>query len=298
MDCDAVRDNLGAYLDGELAPERREELAAHLAECPGCADELDALRRLAADLAAPTEAEPPPALWDAIERRLDAANETGRPSRRLLVLRRPAAIAAGLVLAVGVGLIGKLLIGPGAVPAAASTIDFSVLLDGLASDAPSAVDAFLTRYEAQAVSAAEARRAAPKLMYDVPDELPGGFRLQDVHVLRFTDKTGIAARYARGEELLMTFAHPPAAEKGFGRHREGPCVVGQRTCRQVQVGPWRLVRLEAPTMCGCRQAGNPCQCGCEPTTCHCVLTRLTPDAEMPAVLAAIAPDEKTTLPRQ
>lgn len=41
-----VRENLDAYLDGELSGWRRERIEQHLAGCPDCQAELTALRRL------------------------------------------------------------------------------------------------------------------------------------------------------------------------------------------------------------------------------------------------------------
>jgi anti-sigma factor RsiW len=40
MRCDKVRDQLVAYLDGELSAEEREIVDTHLANCPACRDEL------------------------------------------------------------------------------------------------------------------------------------------------------------------------------------------------------------------------------------------------------------------
>jgi len=46
MTCDEVKDRLSAYLDGELDAATRAMIVAHLAACPSCRDELDALRSL------------------------------------------------------------------------------------------------------------------------------------------------------------------------------------------------------------------------------------------------------------
>ena len=56
---DRVRERLSAWLDGELAPEERLEVAAHLEVCEKCRRELAALERLDAALGsldAPTPA--------------------------------------------------------------------------------------------------------------------------------------------------------------------------------------------------------------------------------------------------
>jgi len=56
---DRVRERLSAWLDGELSPEERREVAAHLEVCEKCRRELAALERLDAalgNLDAPTPA--------------------------------------------------------------------------------------------------------------------------------------------------------------------------------------------------------------------------------------------------
>jgi len=46
MSCSEIREDLGAYLDGELDAARRSELASHLDSCADCRAELERLRRL------------------------------------------------------------------------------------------------------------------------------------------------------------------------------------------------------------------------------------------------------------
>jgi len=50
MNCDQIRPNLSAYLDGEVTDEERAQIEAHLATCSECADELAHLQSLQADL--------------------------------------------------------------------------------------------------------------------------------------------------------------------------------------------------------------------------------------------------------
>ncbi len=51
MACEAFREDLQAYLDGEVAPPRRVALEAHLASCPKCAAVLEELEVVSASLA-------------------------------------------------------------------------------------------------------------------------------------------------------------------------------------------------------------------------------------------------------
>ena len=46
MDCEKTRENLDAYLDGELDEREKAAVEEHLAACTGCAAELERLRRL------------------------------------------------------------------------------------------------------------------------------------------------------------------------------------------------------------------------------------------------------------
>jgi hypothetical protein len=174
-----------------------------------------------------------------------------------------------VVLAVGLGTFGRLWTGS---TARASTVDFSVLLDALPLNAQKAFSKFLMLYDARQASPTEAKRYAPDLNFDIPEELPGGFRLQAVYVLRFGELAGVAAAYDRDGEFLGTVFHRPVNKENFGPHRDYPCVVGRHEGHKVSVGEWKLVHLM------------------DPTTCHCVLTRLDEQTELPAVMAAVAPE--------
>ncbi|ODT17049.1 MAG: hypothetical protein ABS54_17965 [Hyphomicrobium sp. SCN 65-11] len=51
MRCDSA-ELIGAYLDQELAPEARREMAAHLETCPACSALADDIRHISGKLAA------------------------------------------------------------------------------------------------------------------------------------------------------------------------------------------------------------------------------------------------------
>jgi anti-sigma factor RsiW len=97
MTCDRVRDRLQGYDEGTLDRAERAQVAGHLAECPDCQADLDALTRLGPALAAlPRRIEPPADLWRGIAPRLRRAGG----ARRVMV---PvwALVAAALVLVAG-----------------------------------------------------------------------------------------------------------------------------------------------------------------------------------------------------
>ncbi len=276
MTCTEAQARLGLHVDGELPPDQAEALQQHLAACPACQEEHAAIRQLATALSNAQRASVPPRLWPAIDQSLDRPRDALRRIRGTPAKwRRPWVLgaAAGVVLLVGLGLLD---IAQPDSRAEASPVDFSMLLDGLSNDARGAFDAFLARYEAKPGSAALAHGYAPQLSFAVPEMLPGGFRRETVHFLRFGDHPGVAAEYARNGEFLATVFHQPVRREDFGTHRDYPCVIGEHRGHKVEVGPWKLVHLT------------------DPTTCHCVLTRLDEHTELPAVLAAVAPSPPVT----
>lgn len=46
MTCRDIRRDITALIDGDLRPRRREEVCQHLATCPACASERDALEKM------------------------------------------------------------------------------------------------------------------------------------------------------------------------------------------------------------------------------------------------------------
>ncbi len=272
MTCETARERLGTLLDGELPAAARCSLESHLAGCGACRAELELLGASATAVARLAEVPVPEALWATIERRLDNEVHYRRGPRSGESLRtRPLAVAAAVALAVGLSAVGLIWKGPSA---RASTVDYSVLLNTLPHDAQRAFTKFLVLYNAKECSLTNARLHAPDLDFDVPEVLPGGFRLQSLYALRFDEMPGVAATYDREGEFLGVVFHRPVKAKGFGPHRECPCTIGRRSGHMVAVGEWRLVHLT------------------DPTTCHCLLSRLNEETELPDVFAAVAPGSK------
>ncbi len=274
MDCETTEHQLGLYLDKALAPEDRAALDAHLADCAPCARELAGMTEMVSALVPRSRVQVPERLWSAIETRLDEVDrEAARPFPIRFFRLRPA-MAASILFVMGAGLLTASWVG-GANEAAAATLDYGVLLDALPLDANRAFQRFLTRYGAQRVTPMEAKRRASGLNFDLPERLPGGFELQDVFALRFGRHLGIAARYSRDGELLAAIFHPPVKRERFGTHRDYACVVGKHRGHQVTVGSWKLVHVT------------------DPTTCHCILSKLDQAKELPAVLQCLIPEGLT-----
>ncbi len=271
MCCEKVREQLGRFVDNELAPKVRADVEAHVRSCTACELELTSLRDLALALADSDVVSVPGNLWTSIERRLDS--ESGRAMAlhqawHWKLKRRPWALAASVVLVVGLGVLGLSLVGN---QAKASTVNFGVLLDALPLDAHKAFRKFLVLYDARQASPVDAKRFAPSLDFAMPPRLPGGFHLQAVYILRFGGHPGVAATYDRDGEFLGTIFHPPVQQEDFGTHRDYECVIGRHRGHKVVVGQWKLVHLTGPS------------------TCRCVLSMLDEQSELPPILAAVAP---------
>jgi hypothetical protein len=269
--CKDIRGQLGRYLDGEMHADVRAVLEVHLGECPSCQNELSSLRTVIAALTHGPPIEVSAALWPAIEKRL---NDSARPSSGVSQLRRPRLLQGPWAAVATIGVAAALMLAvlsQWSTPARASAIDFSVLLDTLPLDASGAFQKFLARHDGAPIAAEEARRRAAALNFAIPEELPGGFVRREVYLLRFGDHPGVAAVYDRAGEFLAAIFHRPVAQEDFGSHKDYPCVVGKHRGHKVRVGEWQLVHVT------------------DPTTCHCVLSRLDEEGELPAILSAVAP---------
>lgn len=93
---------LSAYLDQELSPSEMRAVAAHIAECPACREELAALRGIKDLLGRLPEVEPPAGMWAAVRARTAVPRH---PSATILetlraAFRRPAAAAVAAMVIV------------------------------------------------------------------------------------------------------------------------------------------------------------------------------------------------------
>jgi len=271
MSCETLQEQLGGYVDGELGPDARATVTAHVAACPSCRRELDAIQALAHQLAEPSHSEVPENLWTAIEQQLDAAGTSTHRSPAARSNRVPLRIAAMIALVVGVGSM-VVWSDRSANKVEASTISFQVILDTLPLDAEEAFRKFLVLYKAEEIRPSDPKRFAPELNFEAPPTLPGGFRRRALYALHFGNAASVAARYDRPGEFLIAVFHATVFEEDFGTHKDYPCIAGKRCGQKVVSGDWKLVHVT------------------DPTTCHCVLSRLDETTELPAVLSAVAPD--------
>ncbi len=103
-------ETLSAWLDNELEPTEKRELALHVACCVSCAQALGQLlaARTCVAVPAPAEAKLPPAFWRGVRRRLDEVDSLVRatdllPPRRQPLLSRHLVIAAAAIAILALG---------------------------------------------------------------------------------------------------------------------------------------------------------------------------------------------------
>lgn len=275
MQCERIHEWLEPWLAGELPAEQAAAVADHLAGCADCRAErehlqdwLTALNQ--ADIGKGVRA--PRDLWMAIESRLDQqdASAVARPSRSARRPGRLLALAASVAFLAGAATFLGVLLSGGTHSAQATMVDYSILLDGLNQNLERAIQRFLDHYQAVPISVEQAVAWAPRLSFGLPEELPGGYQREVVYRVQFGDSPGVAARYARADEPVIVFFHPV-----FDPHQVVPktqdCVIGDHHGAMVQVGDWRLYHFM------------------DATTCHCILTRMDPVRELPAVVPIVAP---------
>jgi anti-sigma factor RsiW len=208
-------DALSALLDAELAGEEALLVQAHVAECPDCAAELDAVREARAAVRSLPAVEPPAGFFDELLADGDVP-EVGvgvgarvvplRP-RRMAMANAAVAVAAGVFLVVGFGGHEALAVSPeleGAVAQHASTL--SAVSAGLGGPAPTGL-----------VAAPARRSTSVSRPYAAPHEL-AGYSL----VAAFQAPAGIQLLYEKDGFGLSLFEEEgrldPDRLPGQGRH--------------------------------------------------------------------------------
>jgi len=134
MDCEEVRLNLLAYLDGEVSEDERTAIEAHVADCDQCAAELARLQALQADL------------WDAIPAGLESLRLPEAASARIqarLDRARGRQVRGGLLETLGDLLRAPLGVGQGALVKVAIPVLtlIAIVVAGLVGRQPAAVRA-------------------------------------------------------------------------------------------------------------------------------------------------------------
>jgi hypothetical protein len=222
MSCEPIHLLLGRYHDGELSPDDRSAVEAHLAGCPACAGELAAIAELAEAVLALPEPEPPGDLWPGIARRLAPAGSARRFGRRVSAL-------AAMFLA---GLLTGWFAHPRADREQAqapsdTVVDLGPYLDGVSAEG--AGDRLSPQDAAHRVGFQVV--AAPRL--------PEGYCLRECCLCQCGCCPLVACQYFRGTDPLVLVQCGPGQAVAYGNRPHVETQVNGRPARLVQ-GDGRL----------------------------------------------------------
>lgn len=215
MDCNAARQYLSLFYDGELSPALTAELEEHISGCAHCTETLAGFRELsqaARKLETPVV---PPLVWQKIEADLNRPQprphvvDRSRRGRRIAVL---SAVAALLAIVLG---IQAWRLSPSHAHAQMAA-DFSEYLDGLAVDPEKAERELREKYNGQEVSL-EAAQSRVRYPVVAPPTLPDGQTREGIYLLQMPCCTCLQVVYkGKDGERLAVFEHVDSQPGWFG----------------------------------------------------------------------------------
>ena len=100
---DISYETLVAYADGELSPTEAEQITKHIAHCENCQTMLNALHR---------SLKVTQLIWQSDKSQLSKKHSFKKPILRRWLIRRIAAVAASILLVIGVGVMRRVLYRP------------------------------------------------------------------------------------------------------------------------------------------------------------------------------------------
>lgn len=234
--CPLVRRDLSRYADAELSCRRAARVERHLADCPACQRELDAIVELARFVAGQERPEPPRDAWDRLDVALDARAASARAPFAYVAPRsrssRPRVVAWAAVVLIAAGLAFAAptiyrYLGPR--PALAHNVNVSALWTDLQNASLDLNGEFAGTYMLRVVSPEEARRACP-VGKGAASEVPSGFTLTRVMLFETDCCSGMAAEYRRGENWLTVVQIPNDHEMDWGDLEHEERQVGLTWC--------------------------------------------------------------------
>lgn len=241
MDCSKVKECLSAYFDDELSSDTRTAVGEHLAECKGCAGELEGFRRLSAMTEGLAATKPPTHIWQQIEAQL--AVEKRDRTERLAILdwlgwttkpgvRFGFAAAAAILIAVGwfgyttwfahhsehqmVAVMGE-------------------YLNEFPRDPYNAQRILLANYEGRAV---DAENAIHTVGYRplVADGLPEDYTVDRTYVMRMPCCTCVHSLCRRNDGTTVAiFEHDDEEREWFGDRTQTEAVCSGMRCNLVEL---------------------------------------------------------------
>ncbi len=242
MNCDEVKNLLSVYFDGELSGELHEQVRQHVDDCSGCLNELDGFGRLSQFTFSSTLTPSSAALWKQIELGLDSDDvptETPRQSTSpRSVTREPArrwaVLAATVLVAVSVGIVGYRSLFPSSEPHQFMAV-FSEYLDRFYSDPHDAQSFLLSQYQHQSV---QPEVAVNRVGYRpvVAGGLPDGYSLVSTHVMKMPCCICVQCLCQRADgTTLAIFEHDDQEPDWFGSRPTVNVICQSKQCALVEL---------------------------------------------------------------
>lgn len=234
MQCREVVELLSAYHDGELPLDQADAVAEHLAVCPACSAELDALQKLSDMAQQLDEPSPPRHVWPRIAAQLDAnqtpAAPTGLPTRRA---SRKSLLAVAALLLVSLSWVAYTRWQDHEEEHLA--VNFSQFLDTFEQDFGEAQQELVEHYSGQPVEIADALREL-KYRPVVADGLPAEYEPAEAYLLKMPCCRCLEACYHRKDGgMLCVFEHEKDQPVWFGNRPMSSKVCSGKPTRLVQV---------------------------------------------------------------
>lgn len=238
MNCSGVQERLSAYHDSELSPEEAAQVAAHLAGCASCAEELASFEQLSGLSQRLTDPPVPARLWEELESKL---RRTSRPATILdrlawnLVPGRLVALAATILVAVGISVVtyntwfsGEEL--------DHLAMNFADYLSDFSQEPDAAQQVLLTNYNGRAITLDEATKT---LGYEplAAKGLPPGYSIDRAYLLNMPCCTcaQVVCKNKDGQSIAI-FEHEIDQPVWFGDRPSVECMCHDVPTNVIQVG--------------------------------------------------------------
>ncbi|MHB0958845.1 MAG: anti-sigma factor family protein [Pirellulaceae bacterium] len=236
MNCSEIHELLSGYLDGELSGDVTAKIREHLAGCDTCAQELDGFKRLSQLASGLRTLSPSDGMWDELERKLadTSAASFARAATWMRMSSRSLAIAATLLVAVGLGLLGLRAVHMAQHEAQLAAV-IGQYLDTFQESPTDAQRLLETKYQGQAV---DVREAVHYMGYTPTtiSSLPASYSLDSVYVWKMPCCTCVQSLCKRADGTTVAiFEHDNAQLNWFGRRQTSTADCAGQCCTLVRV---------------------------------------------------------------
>lgn len=237
--CSQVEQKLSAFVDGELAELERLGIERHLESCAGCRRELELLTEPLSFLRKEGRSVPQPPAWESVRDTLAVARQPRAAWERWRSFDRAIVASIGVLALAGLLFTVVRVERPQRPERTADAFQKPrVQLAGLPG-----LERFLADHRAEEVNTADLSERVG-FSPQVPEELPGGFRLETAYVVHDRCCAGSCLIYRKGDELVTLVQHPPSHPVSWRSGDLEDCTVADLACRRARGQEVELLQIE------------------------------------------------------